>query len=156
MYQDFDAAVSDYTEFLKKCGCPSRIIWVTPEDVLFTRSGRIYIRHAAEGRAAQARKQYEAGLESGLGVEFLMLCELNDSARCFVWFPRDRGEAERMMMPADGSLKMSALNNSSKRKGKGIRSRLAWEVLRRRYEKNGELYGYPFGNSRGFVARVSS
>src|SRR5689334_5192949 len=156
MEQTFDNAVAEYAEFMKKCGWPPRIIWVTPKDVLFTGSLRVYIRLVKHGRDDEARQTYEAGRASRLGVEFCTLCELNGAACCFVWFPRNREEATRMMMTADGSLKMSALNDSSRGKGKSVRNRFVWKFLARRYGKNGDLYGYPFGKATGFVARVIS
>lgn len=154
--RNFDDAVSDYTEFLKKCGCPPRIIWVTAKDVLFTRSPHIYVKLLKQSRAAEARREYEAGIASKLGAEFCMLCELNDASCCFAWFPRNRDEGQRMMMPEDGGLKMSALSAGSIRRAKGIRNKLVWEILRMRHGNNGNLYGYPFGDASGFVARVVS
>ena len=156
MPPDFHDAFSAYAEFLEKCGCPPRIIWVTPKDVLFTRSPRVYVRLAAHGRLAEARKEYESVLVTKLGVEFRMLCELNGASVCFVWSPRDQKEATQMMMPQDGGLKMSALSAGSIRRAERIRNGLVWEFLRRRHGKNGNLYGYPFGEASGFVGRVVS
>lgn len=157
MTEGFDDAVAKYLDFLKQCGWPQKITWVTPSDMLFTRSSRIYIRISApESSIAAAQKEYAAGIASSLGVEFCTLCDLNSSSCCYVWFPRDREEAQRTMMPADGSLKMSALNDHSNIRSRGIRNWFVWELLKRRYEKNGALYGYPFGDASGLVVRVSS
>jgi hypothetical protein len=157
MKEGFDDAVAKYVDFLKQCGCPPRIIWVAPKDVLFTGSSLIYIRLSVpESNVAAARKEYEAGITSTLGVEFRSLCELNGATCCFVWFPRDREEAQRMMMPADGSLKMSAQSDHSHIRSKGIRNGLVWELLKRQHGKKGALYGYPFGDSSGLVVKVVS
>ncbi len=131
MKQGFDDAVGNYVEFLGNCGCPQNLMWVTPKDVLFTGGSRIYIRTSdAEGNAAAARKEYEAGIASTLGVEFHTLCVLNDATCCYVWYPRDQNEAQRMMMPSDGSLKMSSLSNHSKIRSKGVRNWLVWKALK--------------------------
>jgi hypothetical protein len=157
MNQEFDDAVAKYVKFLRNCGCPQKVMWVAPKDVLFTGSSRIYIRMSdPEENEAAARKQYEAGIASTLGVEFHSLCELNGATCCYVWFPRDREEARRMMMPADGGLKMSALSDHSYLKSKGIQNWVVWGLLKRRHGKKGAFYGYPFGDSTGLVVKVGS
>jgi hypothetical protein len=131
MNQGFDDAVAQYVKFLENCGYPQKLMWVTRKDVLFTGSSRIYIRTSdPDGNAAAVRKEYEAGIASTLGVEFRTLCVLNDATCCYVWCPRDQNEAQRMMMPADGSLKMSSLSNHSKIKSKGVRNWLVWKGLK--------------------------
>jgi hypothetical protein len=140
MKEGFDAAVAKYAEFLKQGGCPQRIIWVGLRDVLFTGSSRIYIRMPVpELNAAAARKENEAGITSTLGVEFRTLSERNGATWCFVWFPRDREEARRMMMPADGSLKMSAQTDRSNVRSKGIGNWFVWERLKRLPREKGFL-----------------
>jgi hypothetical protein len=157
MKEGFDDAVAKYAEFLKQCGCPQRIIWVAPKDVLFTGSSLIYIKLSVpESNAAAARKEYEAGIASTLGVEFRTLCGLHGATCCFVWFPRDREEAQRMMLPADGGLKMSAKSDLANITSRGVRNWLVWELLKRRHGKKGVLYGYPFGESRGLAVKVGS
>ena len=115
----------------------------------------MYLRVSPPERSvAAARREYEAGIAGKLGVEFSTLCELNDAECSYVWFPRDQDEAERMMMPADGSLKMSALTGPHTR-GKGIYNSLVWRWLEVWFGKNSALCGYPFGDSPGLGGKSS-
>ena len=124
-----------YQEFLQKNGCSPNLIWVEPADVLHTGTPTIYIKlPVPQANLARVRERFETGLRSGLGVCFQSMAELENATCCFAWVPEDEADQECHMMGS--GLKISALSGESRRKGVGVKSRLRWALLKKRFQKH--------------------
>jgi hypothetical protein len=136
MLETFEAAENRYRRFLVENGYPPQIIWVRSQNVVFPGKRFVYVKFPIPAEnLARARETYESGITQQRGVLFSSLCELEEATCCFVWFPKDRDEAARYLMPADGSLKMSALIDLARVPGRVIRTSLAWKILQLRHGK---------------------
>jgi len=136
MLETFEAAENRYRRFLSENGYAPKIIWVRSQNVVFPGRRYVYVKFPIPTEnLAQARETYESGMAQKRGVLFSSLCELEEATCCFVWFPKDRDEAARYLMPADGSLKMSALIDLARVPGRVIRNSLAWRIVRLRHGK---------------------
>jgi len=124
----FDEAALRFSQFLSSQGVASRLHWCEPRDFIF--AGRTaYVRIRTRDAATQkAKQQFERGMSRGFGVQFTAFCEIDRSSACSVWFPTSSSEAELSMMPADGGLKMSVLQDRPV--GKAVANPPLWLLLR--------------------------
>jgi hypothetical protein len=101
----FDEAVRQLHAFLRAQGESRDPIWLTRDDIVIV--GRTCVVRIPDESIAldQARKRYEEGVSRGLGVMMLAFSTVGTQLGCEVWFPIDRGKAERQLMPAN--LKLS-------------------------------------------------
>jgi hypothetical protein len=105
---EFDEALSRFRAFLGSQGWPTEIVWARAGDVIRDSSEVVSIVRRESGADSEARKTFEDGLGVGLGVSFEAVCTLADETVAVVAFPADSREAELLMYPSDGGLKMSA------------------------------------------------
>src|SRR4051812_47522423 len=105
---EFDEALSRFRAFLRSQGWPTAIVWARAGDVIRDSSEVISIVRRQSGSDSEARRTFEDGLGGGLGVSFEAVCTLGDETVAVVAFPADSREAELLMYPPDGSLRMSA------------------------------------------------
>ena len=130
MAKRFEEVVRMFQDFLEKHKCPREVKWIKPSDVIFPGKPYLYLRlPLPPAREEMAKRTYEAGMDKGMGVLFEMLCQTDGVSYCFVWSPKDADEAERMLMPADGGLKMSTRMQRPEVEVRAVRNRLLWRVL---------------------------
>jgi hypothetical protein len=98
----FDQAVGTFQDFLEAQGWPTEIVWARPWDIGW-KSGALTVRTS---ETLDARNRYDLGRRAGLGVMLEAHCTIGSLTCASVGFPRDEGEAERLMYPSDGSLKL--------------------------------------------------
>jgi hypothetical protein len=106
---DFTEATRRFREFLRRHEWPEQIAWVRAADVLRTPGLTItvYRQTDTEGEG-DAEREYDLGRRKGLGVLLDAVCTLGDWTCAMVLHPTDEREAELLMYPSDGSLKLSA------------------------------------------------
>jgi hypothetical protein len=131
--EDFDHAVQRFRGFLTDQGFSSNVVWIEPSDVILTGGKRIFLYHSGgESASVAARKVFEQGVDSGNGVVLKGLFTKRDATYSFVWFPYDRSEAERAMVPPGVKLEVS-VSLPQNFKVILIRSRERWEELSKRH-----------------------
>jgi hypothetical protein len=132
MQPGFDESVIRYEEFLAKNSFPSKVVWVTPEDVLASSKPVVYVRMpVSEENERLAKRLFDFGISQEKGVLFETLCESNDLTFAYAWVPRDELESEEFQMPK--GLKLSARLGSSRMPAKLVGNRLHWTYLQLRY-----------------------
>jgi hypothetical protein len=143
--ETFEAAVERFRNFIIANNCPPEIIWIRSVDTVFPPERVVYVKFTvASTNVDLARETYEKGMVQKRGVLFSTLCELESATCCFVWFPKDADEAERNLMPADGSLKMSVRTDAPRVQGKAVRNPLRWKLLQKAYGKRASLFDSRF------------
>jgi len=91
----FEEAANRFKAFLLENGWPTEIVWVrSPE-------------HPERLQPSEVKREYEFGRHQGLGVCLYAIRVVGGSAFAVVEYPRDSDEAERLMYPSDGGLKLS-------------------------------------------------
>jgi hypothetical protein len=98
----FDQAVNSFQEFLESVGWPTEIVWARASDLAW-QEGVLRVRTT---NVTEARRHYEVGRQVGLGVLLDAKCILAGLTCASVEYPIDEDEAERLMYPSDGSLKL--------------------------------------------------
>lgn len=104
---EFAAAVEQFESFLRSQGWPSAIQWFEAEDV--TKLAGPSVSLASRGKdysAAQAEATYERARNRGLGVSMEAVCTSDGRTCAIIAAPKDNEEAERLMYPENGSLKL--------------------------------------------------
>lgn len=126
---DFEDAVKQFEEFLRKEGETSPIVWVWPEDVLATGKRYLYGRiPVSEGNQARVAVIYDQAVREGLGVRFSTLCQLPDATCCYVWGSREDHRREPQSWPLHG-LMMSVKKDTNRIPGKPLGNGLRWAWL---------------------------
>jgi hypothetical protein len=105
---DFDEAVRRFQLFLEAQGWPTKIIWSRQGDISRRSTESIAVHRRDIDGQSEARTTYEQGRRAGLGVSLEAVCTLGDAAVVTVAHPADEREAELLMYPSDGGLKMCA------------------------------------------------
>jgi hypothetical protein len=100
----FDQAVSRFQIFLESEGWSPEIVWTRAEDLVW-QSGVFMVRTID---VSEARGRYETGRLAGLGVMLDAHCTVAGLTCASIEYPEDEDEAERLMYPSDGGLKLSA------------------------------------------------
>ena len=143
---DFDIAVCKFQEFLEKhCDYSSKLVWVTPQDVLVTGKKYVHVKVPAPGgNAGIARRTYERGIATGLGVLLTTVCEIGDSTCCHVWYPKNKEDVPQGIWPRNGKVKLTAKIESSRVIGKPVKSRIRWAILNLIYRDRQNLKDFLF------------
>jgi hypothetical protein len=105
---DFDDAVRQFRAFLQGQGWPTKIVWARAGDISRQSSGSVAVHRHDGDAAVEARGTYEKGCQVGLGVALEAVGTLGDAAVATVSYPSDERDAELLMYPSNGGLKMSA------------------------------------------------
>ena len=125
--EEFEQAVQRFRIFLERQGFSPNVIWIEPSDVALTGDKRIFVYPAEQENAEiAARNIFKQGVGEGNGVVIKGLFPKKDATYSFVWFPRDRAEAEYEMVPRGVKLQV---NISESFKAIIIRSRERWQSL---------------------------
>ena len=141
--EDFEQAVGRFREFLIQNGYSGKIVWVWPEDVVWTEMRSSYVRFPTpEVNTTRAREKFERSLAEGLGVRMETVCEVEDVACCRLWGDRAEHDKATGAWPIKG-LMMSA--RTSRASGKAVRSRWQWVWLKLRYSKQRRYREMAFG-----------
>ena len=97
-----------FQDLLTRQGFSPNVIWIEPSDVVLTGDNRIFVCHTEEASGAiAARNTFEQGLKQGNGVVLKGLFPSTDATYSFVWFPRDRADAEYEMVPPEVKLQVT-------------------------------------------------
>jgi hypothetical protein len=127
--ESFEAATARFAEFVKAHGCPERIIWVWPENVLATGKRVVYVREPVPGgNAVRAQEMYETVMGLECGLRMADVCVGRDATYCCMWGRPEDHEKEPQLWPSRG-LMMSVKKESSRAEGRIVRSGLQWRFL---------------------------
>jgi hypothetical protein len=130
----FEESCARFSKFLSDNGYSPRIVWITPEDVLFTGRPLLYVKLPTPPRnSEQARMRFDVAMKEQSGVSFRAFCQTDYSTLCTVWVPADESERERAMC-SKTDLKMSAAIGESRFRGEEVRSRFRWCYLSLRHK----------------------
>jgi hypothetical protein len=137
MTGDFTEWTGKFQRFLKREGFPTRLIWVFHEEVVFLKQC-MYVRrrHEAE-RNREAQEFFESGMTKGLGVSLEGYAISDDAIYCDIYVPKDKEEAQRHLMRADGGVKLRVCT-------KPLRAKSVSAPLLRVLAWFGERAGVPF------------
>jgi hypothetical protein len=91
----FEEVTRRFQNFLRENGWPTEIVWVKTDENLERLA------------SAEAKREFEFARQRGLGVCLCALRVTGGSSLAVVEYPRDSDEAERLMYPSDGGLKLS-------------------------------------------------
>ncbi len=98
--QSFESSVEQLRTCLTKFGCSSNVRWVFNEDVAIYK-GRYWIRAPLPSLNGElAKKQYNIGIQRGLGIKLSCLCRLEATSllgacsACFIFVPDDDEHSE--------------------------------------------------------------
>ena len=88
-------AVQLFAEYLASNGYPTRIRWITPDQILQGEDGK-YLVHAVsnEDAKAQSEAQYNAGLMAGFGILLQALCAAGTETIAEIYIPSDEADAK--------------------------------------------------------------
>ena len=103
----FRDAVARFRAFLLDQGWPMAIAWVPTWKILLRPGPSTAIESVHAAHDAQAATEYDAARDRGLGVCFDAVCTIGDTTYATVLWPADARDAELMMYPSDGGLKLS-------------------------------------------------
>ena len=104
----FDEAARASARFLWPRVGRVQIVWIRDGDVIRRAGDPVTICRSeqADGGLVAERK-YEIVRRRGLGVLLEAICTLGDATCAIVSYPVDEREAELLMFPSDGGLKLS-------------------------------------------------
>ena len=88
---NFERAVDDFREFLRKQGYVGPLKWIAPAHVAFW-FGELLIRPSSDGEA-HAEQVFDRGYQRGFGVALEAIAKLGHSICCFVFAPDDADDA---------------------------------------------------------------
>ena len=91
----FEEAIRRFQKFLLENGWPTEIVWVKVDE------------HLEPLPSSKATQEFEFARHQGLGVCLYAIRVMRGSTFAAVEYPRDSDEAERLMYPSDGGLKLS-------------------------------------------------
>lgn len=91
----FDEATRRFQKFLRENGWPTEIVWVKIDENLEPLA------------SAEVMREFEFARHRRLGVCLCAIRVSGGSSFAVVEYPRDADEAERLMYPCDGGLKLS-------------------------------------------------
>lgn len=100
----FGEATSQFRKFLLETGWPQKILWVRG-DVIRSPGQPVVVVNQCE--ISEAEREFEVGRHKGRGVLLDALCTFQGGTCATVSYPSDSDEAERLMYPSNGGLKMS-------------------------------------------------
>jgi hypothetical protein len=104
----FDEAAQSFRTFLVAQGWPGHIVWIRDGDVIRRAGDPVTICRSEQADGEKgAQRKYEIGRRRGLGVLLEAICTLGDATCAIVAYPVDEREAELLMYPSDGGLKLS-------------------------------------------------
>jgi hypothetical protein len=92
----FEEATRRFQKFLSENGWPTDIVWVTTNE------------HLEPIPSAEVTRAFESARRRGLGVCLYAIRVRAGSTLAVMEYPSDSDEAERLMYPSDGGLKLSA------------------------------------------------
>ena len=142
MGSTFEEASARFQRFLGENGYSEHLIWVTPQDILFSNRRLLYVRlPVPDTNLKRIRALYETAMKEQSGISFSTVCKLSEATCCRAWVPANDDERQRAMCPRD--VKFSAVVESSQIPGKALRSRLVWWYLRVRH-RNRQTGGRDF------------
>lgn len=95
MCPPFEEAIRRFQKFLLENGWPTEIVWVKADE------------HLEPLPSAEVTHEFEFARHRGLGVGLYAIRVMGGSTLAVVEYPRDSDEAERLMYPSDGGLKLS-------------------------------------------------
>jgi hypothetical protein len=91
----FEEATRRFQKFLLENGWPTEIVWVKSDEPL------------ERLPSAEVTREFESARHRGFGVCLYATRVKGGSTFAVVEYPRDSDEAERLMYPSDGGLKLS-------------------------------------------------
>jgi hypothetical protein len=105
---DFREATRRFRDFLRRQDWPEQIVWVRAGDVIRSPGAAITIYRQTDAVGdGNAQREYELARRKQLGVLLDAVCTLGGATCAIVLHPVDRREAEFLMYPSDGGLKLS-------------------------------------------------
>ena len=107
MQLSFSEAVGRFRAFLAGQGWPATIVWVRDSSVVQAIGSPVAVGSVESDHEVAAVNEYDAAIRNRLGVCFHALCTIDGQTCATVLWPVDEDEAERLMYPSDGGLKLS-------------------------------------------------
>ncbi len=99
--ETFEEATSVLAGFLLQSGYPSKLLWISREDVTGN-GGNLFVRSPrSDINCRLYQGYYEFGVRRGLGIRFEVLCFAEGNAFCYVWVPGDPVEASQAVVSSD-------------------------------------------------------
>jgi hypothetical protein len=137
----FEDAVAKFRDFLSKNNYENNLVWVWPENVLFTDRWRccVYVRDPLVTEA-RARALFEESRDAGRGLRLATVCTGDGATYAKMRSPADRDEALRTMVGDD--LMMAA--HTDRIQARRVRSSLRWRILGMVYGGRQELRTFLF------------
>jgi hypothetical protein len=142
---DFGTITARFTTFLDQNKYPTKIVWLMPEDVLFSAKRFLYVRvPIPAANETKARKIYDEAVRNGRGLLISTICEMGASTCCHVWFPKGPEEEPQGLWSDGESVKFSARSEASRVIGKPVKSRLSWAFLKSWHRSKQNLKDFMF------------
>ena len=103
----FRDAVAQFQAFLSDQGWPTAIAWVSTWTIARSADRTPVIESINTSHETDAASEYDAARDRGLGVCFDAICTIGDTTYATVLWPADARDAELLLYPSDGGLKLS-------------------------------------------------
>ena len=104
----FEEAVVRFQQFLRGQGWPEAILWLNAACIVRQPGQPPLVGHHGSGDGyREAEGRYERGRSKKLGVLLEAVCTLAGRSCATVCAPSEAAEAEYLMYPSDGGLKLS-------------------------------------------------
>jgi hypothetical protein len=93
--QTLTEAAELFSEYLSSNAYPTKIRWITSDQILQSEGGNYLVHAVSEEEArAEAEKQYSAGLQAGFGVLLQALCATDRETIAEIYVPSDEADAK--------------------------------------------------------------
>ena len=145
--EEFNLAVSEFLDFLRRESVANQVEWVFPEDLQLV--DRFYVRMPiSDDNVARAAATYRAGLVCGLGIRLSVICWIGDCAYSNVYVPDNDREAELNLMPtglptrlklsypSQGGWDGERPSRDERREAVPVKTRVRWSLLKRKGARN--------------------
>ena len=153
---NYDGALARFRAFLKLNNYSENVVWAMADDILLTGRRFVYVRMPIPAQNEERiRRMYDDGVAHGRGLVMGTVCRMNQSTYCYLWFPKSAEEIPQGIWPTDGDLKLSASAKSSSPKGRPIKHRILWMLLKLWHHKK-QLRKDLLLSEKGLIGRCAT
>jgi hypothetical protein len=125
---DFASTVTNFTRFATEQGYPSKLLWTSPDFVLYWRRRFFVLAVDPEKCRVQAQADFEAATARNVGVAIEGKCKTGTTTICRVYVPIDSTDAQYRLIPEIG-VKMTVLRDPLP--AIVVRNLFRWRILKR-------------------------
>ena len=133
---ELEKAADKFGEFLSSNGYPSRLRWITADQIALGDEHHLFIStRGAEDALAEAKRRYELGFRNRLGIMLQAIGATPDESIVSVYIPVDAADAQyRRIFPCLKFSCLTTMNNAT-----AVDDLSEWEELKRQTRTGSKL-----------------